>query len=1189
MKHLSFLIFLVIAASVSSAQKYQDALLYGENKNRIDINYLLGLPNDTFAIPSFPQDKRRKPHVAVKHISGAPTIYLWDTVLYKWSAYSSGSGSGITQIGNTGNWGLIRVNDSTYRVDSSAVISKYQSEKTRDSLIALILAAGSPQGLQDVITEDNELTSNNTLNFKGHSLTLDSLLALYAYTKSGSGRNAIFQLTDNGFKAYSTLTGTNRFFTIQTLGLEETVRIESIDEDLVRASAIDVMLDTIWMRASYGNYFWDSLQHSNSATNKMLVWDSVNNKIATQLIPTGGSSDSSIIYIDTTFTRLARVINTDTLLFKSLRFRLNGVTVTPDPTDSTESWDFAVIEPSDTASMLATYVRRQELIDTAAAIRGDFPVGGGGSPAGNYGNVQLNRNGALATPASDSLDFDAGLSIKGSLTVSSLTSGRVPFISTSGLITDDAKLTFSAGSYPSLTIGAAGGVTSSLALRDAAGTFGYISSETGLSHYGSTTYNAQWFYPSTSLTAKPFLRLYYNGGPKSAAFYKTVITADTLVGGASDGTFHGEGTLGDSTSTATTNNGHMYRAIARMYGNGASVNTFYSTIYMGNTNAGASQGHGAAFQSDFIKTGANTVDIFYHGAFLSDQVLSGIVNKRYGIHYWDAHVNTGAALGFQAALKFNKLKSANGLNAHLLADSSDYAQLDGNMYLGDSLHASGAKKAFHFFNGTAPTSNISGAILYAESGELKVRDSGGNITTLSDPAGGSGTDNANVGSGYRWVKPTSQEIKTFFDGLYLDIDSSSNTDGLTVKVDTASMFPQIRSTIPASTGAQISGTPAANQMTFWTSATEIKGSNAFTVSDALYPSFQVGGTGTNEGTILVKDPAGTTGGMSGGNGMTLFSSSTYKQLDFYSHVGGSYLLQMKNNAGVLTADFQSGVAVTIASTLQVNTTIKQAGTASALSGYMNTNSGNLASTTNLNPGILVYNASNNGYGMDLGYNSSRYATRIFAPTSTGISFGRMATGATAHSNYTESMYLNGSGNLGIGDATPASMLTVGNGDLFQVNSSGDIIKINNVTYTWPSSQGSTGDVLKNSDGAGTLVWGTVTDEGTYTPTLTNTTNIASSTAYTTYYYRIGDVYHVWGAADIDATTALTVSEMGLSLPVASSVGQVYELSGTASFEDNTVVQIKGDATNDRAMFRFTPQTATNNKYSFHFTFKYFAP
>lgn len=61
------------------------------------------------------------------------------------------------------------------------------------------------------------------------------------------------------------------------------------------------------------------------------------------------------------------------------------------------------------------------------------------------------------------------------------------------------------------------------------------------------------------------------------------------------------------------------------------------------------------------------------------------------------------------------------------------------------------------------------------------------------------SDNANLGLGYRWLVPNSQGIKTSFPGLYTLIDSTSNTNGLTFKVDSAIMFPQIRSTITAVT------------------------------------------------------------------------------------------------------------------------------------------------------------------------------------------------------------------------------------------------------------------------------------------------------------------------------------------------------------------------------------------------------
>lgn len=45
-----------------------------------------------------------------------------------------------------------------------------------------------------------------------------------------------------------------------------------------------------------------------------------------------------------------------------------------------------------------------------------WPVGsGGGTPAGNFGNLQINRNGAFATPGSDSLDWESstGLTVTG--------------------------------------------------------------------------------------------------------------------------------------------------------------------------------------------------------------------------------------------------------------------------------------------------------------------------------------------------------------------------------------------------------------------------------------------------------------------------------------------------------------------------------------------------------------------------------------------------------------------------------------------------------------------------------------------------------------------------------------------------------------------------------------------------------
>lgn len=60
------------------------------------------------------------------------------------------------------------------------------------------------------------------------------------------------------------------------------------------------------------------------------------------------------------------------------------------------------------------------------------------------------------------------------------------------------------------------------------------------------------------------------------------------------------------------------------------------------------------------------------------------------------------------------------------------------------------------------------------------------------------------------------------------------------------------------------------------------------------------------------------------------------------------------------------------------------------------------------------------------------------------------------------------GNVGVGTSTPTSLFSVASGSLFQVDSNGDVIKLKNVTYSFPSSNAS--GVLQNN-GSGTLTWG----------------------------------------------------------------------------------------------------------------------
>lgn len=60
-----------------------------------------------------------------------------------------------------------------------------------------------------------------------------------------------------------------------------------------------------------------------------------------------------------------------------------------------------------------------------------------------------------------------------------------------------------------------------------------------------------------------------------------------------------------------------------------------------------------------------------------------------------------------------------------------------------------------------------------------------------------GSPNSNIGSGYRLAVPGTNNIKTLFGGYGIVWDSTSNSNGITGKVDTATVFPAVRATIPS--------------------------------------------------------------------------------------------------------------------------------------------------------------------------------------------------------------------------------------------------------------------------------------------------------------------------------------------------------------------------------------------------------
>jgi hypothetical protein len=107
----------------------------------------------------------------------------------------------------------------------------------------------------------------------------------------------------------------------------------------------------------------------------------------------------------------------------------------------------------------------------------------------------------------------------------------------------------------------------------------------------------------------------------------------------------------------------------------------------------------------------------------------------------------------------------------------------------------------------------------------------------------------------------------------------------------------------------------------------------------------------------------------------------------------------------------------------------------------------------------------------------------------------------------------------------------------------------------------------------------------YTPTLTNTTNLAASTAYECQYTQTQNVVTVTGKVDVDPTGA-GQCVLGFSLPIATTFDAVEQCGGTAAAPAvaGFVAAIYADVTNQRATFEWVAVDTANR--SLYFTFSY---
>lgn len=113
-------------------------------------------------------------------------------------------------------------------------------------------------------------------------------------------------------------------------------------------------------------------------------------------------------------------------------------------------------------------------------------------------------------------------------------------------------------------------------------------------------------------------------------------------------------------------------------------------------------------------------------------------------------------------------------------------------------------------------------------------------------------------------------------------------------------------------------------------------------------------------------------------------------------------------------------------------------------------------------------------------------------------------------------------NVGVGTNTPQAKLSVGTNSEFQVDSAGNIKKINNIVYSFPITQAANNQILVNN-GAGQLTW--VYNNAIYA-IASGSDNIALTTTPTITSYSTGTILNFKAAASNTGTVTVNLNSLG---------------------------------------------------------------
>ena len=99
-------------------------------------------------------------------------------------------------------------------------------------------------------------------------------------------------------------------------------------------------------------------------------------------------------------------------------------------------------------------------------------------------------------------------------------------------------------------------------------------------------------------------------------------------------------------------------------------------------------------------------------------------------------------------------------------------------------------------------------------------------------------------------------------------------------------------------------------------------------------------------------------------------------------------------------------------------------------------------------------------------------------------------------------------------------------------------------------------------------------------------NLDSATAGVCKYTKIGNIVNVSGIITLNPTVVDTLTECRISLPIASDLASLVDLTGILVQQTaQNVGAIIRDATNDEALIYLYTTSTVNGNYNFTFTYK----